>query len=130
MFRDGRASGDDVHASELNKTPNNDLSENCKARHSGVSAAEPEQAKEAAFRAVAHVPASRRKPQERDDAYPVLVRFDTRRVIRCQNDLQWILQTRSGHRWRDLGYFRNKDVLLERIGSADAQALATLRVLA
>jgi hypothetical protein len=58
---------------------------------------------------------------ERDDAYPCIVRSGDLRVIECRDAIQWILQRcRKGGTWRDLGYFRNRDVLIERFGLAKA----------
>ena len=52
---------------------------------------------------------------ERDEAYPCLVRVGDVRVIECRDGIQWILQRRRpGGRWADLGYFRNRDALIER----------------
>lgn len=56
---------------------------------------------------------------ERDTAYPAVAHLeDGRRIIRCRDNIQWILQKprRGGHRWDDLGYFRDMNVLLSRIG--------------
>jgi hypothetical protein len=67
--------------------------------------------------------AARRPPPkgvwERDMGYPAVALLeDGRRIIRCRDDIQWILQKprRGGHRWDDLGYFRDMEVLLSRIG--------------
>jgi hypothetical protein len=60
---------------------------------------------------------SARGIRERDDAYPHIVRAGDLRVIECRDALQWILQRRrKSGRWIDLGYFRNRDVLIERSG--------------
>jgi len=60
---------------------------------------------------------SRRGAWERDDTYPCIVRDGDVRVIECRNRLQWIWQhRRPGGAWCDLGYFRNRDVLIERSG--------------
>jgi hypothetical protein len=60
---------------------------------------------------------------EGHDAYPVVDRIGADlRVIRCKDDIQWILQRRSSGQWRALGYFRNKDVLAERIVALGALA--------
>jgi hypothetical protein len=63
---------------------------------------------------------------ESDEAYPALVEFDGKRVINCRDDIQWILQRRMPSRWSALGYFRNRDVLIERSG-AKGEALMILR---
>lgn len=53
--------------------------------------------------------------RERDEVYPCLVRAGDVRVIECRDGIQWILQRRRpGGRWTDLGYFRNRDALIER----------------
>lgn len=58
-----------------------------------------------------------RRVWERDDAYPHLVVVGELRVIECKDGIQWILQRRrAGGTWADLGYFRNRDVLIERSG--------------
>src|SRR5687768_8090094 len=50
---------------------------------------------------------------ERDEAYPEIVRVGDLRVIECRDGIQWILQRRRRDgRWIDLGYFRNRDVLI------------------
>lgn len=55
--------------------------------------------------------------REREEAYPALVRVGDLRVIECRDRLQWILQRRrKGGRWVELGYFRNRGVLIERSG--------------
>ena len=69
--------------------------------------------------AVAAPPASTKGIRERDTAYPAVAHLeDGRRIIRCRDDIQWILQKprSGGHRWDDLGYFRDREVLLSRIG--------------
>jgi hypothetical protein len=66
--------------------------------------------------------------KESSDDYPALVEFDGMRVITCRDDLQWILQRRMPSRWHDLGYFRNRDVLIERSG-ASGEALRVLQQL-
>jgi hypothetical protein len=59
------------------------------------------------------------------------VRDHDLRVIDCRDGLQWIVQRRRrGGTWADLGYFRNRDVLIERCGSSfRPTALAVLRSL-
>ncbi len=67
--------------------------------------------------------------RKRDETYPVLVRLDDNsRIINCRDDMQWILQRRTGPAWRSVSYFRNRDVLIER-SRAQGEALASLRVL-
>ena len=54
---------------------------------------------------------------ERDDAYPCIARDGDVRVIECKDRIQWVWQRRrKSGRWADLGYFRNRDVLIERSG--------------
>ena len=66
---------------------------------------------------------------ERDEAFPSIVRDGDLRVFECKDEIQWILQRRrEGGRWVDLGYFRNRDVLIERSGMS-AIALEVLRAL-
>jgi hypothetical protein len=66
--------------------------------------------------------------RESDDAYTALVEFEGTRVINCRDDIQWILQRRMPSRWLSVGYFRNRDVLIERSG-AKRNALTILRAL-
>jgi len=72
-----------------------------------------------AFPAVARFVKAPPGVRERDDAYPIVFRIDSkRRVIRCRDDIQFIFQRRTkGGRWKDLGYFRNTVVLFERIAT-------------
>jgi hypothetical protein len=81
--------------------------------------------------AVNAVPA---RVSERDDAYPAIAQLSAQwRVIRCRDDMQWILQKRQGGLWRGNSYHRDQDVLLERIvsrcGEVDAAALDVIREL-
>jgi hypothetical protein len=67
---------------------------------------------------------------ERDEAYPSIVQDGDLRVIECKDALQWILQRRrKGGAWTDLGYHRDRDVLIERCGPMSPGALAVLRAL-
>lgn len=40
------------------------------------------------------------------------------RVIRCRDEIQWILQRKTGGRWRPLAYCRTRDGLLRSIREA------------
>jgi hypothetical protein len=74
----------------------------------------------------AHAALSARRVWDRDDAYPSIVRVGAVRVIECKDAIQWIWQRRrKSGRWDDLGYFRNRDVLIERSG-LDVAALRSL----
>jgi hypothetical protein len=67
--------------------------------------------------------------RERDDAYPSIIRVGDVRVIECRDRLQWIWQRRQkSGRWVDLGYFRNRDVLIERSGLAELRSLPPYHV--
>ena len=88
---------------------------------------------EVPFAAVRTV-STRLRPREKDDAYPIVARLNERwRVIRCADDIQWILQKHSGGRWRGNSFHRDRDVLLQRIaercGEVDAAALDLVRAL-
>ena len=52
--------------------------------------------------------ADNRKPRESDDDYPSVARSGRWRVIRCRDDIQWILQRdrRKGCPGRDLATWR------------------------
>jgi hypothetical protein len=90
----------------------------------------PQEPQSDAFPALTTRRQSLRGIRESDDAYPVLVHIsDKLRVIECRDGIQWILQTRSDNRWRDLGYHRDRDVLIERCGPISRQALAVLKAL-
>jgi hypothetical protein len=90
----------------------------------------PQEPQSDAFPALTTRRQSLRGIRESDDAYPVLVQIsDKLRVIECRDGIQWILQTRSSNRWRDLGYHRDRDVLIERCGLMSRQALAALKAL-
>jgi hypothetical protein len=54
--------------------------------------------------------------RERDEAWPYIVQDGDSRVIEDRDRLQWVLQRRrhGGGRWADLGYFRDRNVLIER----------------
>jgi hypothetical protein len=83
----------------------------------------------AACAAHARVKKAHRGLWERDDGWPAIVRDGDRRVIECKDRLQWILQRRRPNgRWVDLGYFRNRDVLIARCGMT-ATAIEVLRAL-
>ena len=68
-----------------------------------------------------------RSARETADGYPgVVARLSaTRRVIRCRDSLQWIIQNRvsQGHattRWRGAAYCRTKSALLRLCGRSSA----------
>jgi hypothetical protein len=50
---------------------------------------------------------------EESETYPrVIARLNGKwRVIVCRNGIQWILQTRSGHRWQNRYFFRTREGL-------------------
>jgi len=52
--------------------------------------------------------------RERDDNYhAVICRIDDRvRVINCNDDMQWIVQTFLGGQWRGLSFCRTQDALI------------------
>ena len=75
-----------------------------------------------------------RARQERSDNYPCIARLNDRwRVIRCADDVQWILQRRKGVLWFGNSYHRDRAVLLQRIvsrcGEVDAVAFDLIRAL-
>jgi hypothetical protein len=86
------------------------------------------------FAAVDPILAPVRARQERSDNYPCIARLNDRwRVIRCADDVQWILQRRKGVLWFGNSYHRDRAVLLQRIaercGAVDAGALDVIRAL-
>ncbi|RUU47469.1 hypothetical protein EOD08_06485 [Mesorhizobium sp. M6A.T.Ca.TU.002.02.2.1] len=46
---------------------------------------------------------------------------DTTRIINCPNNIQWIVQTLSGRRWRSCSFWRRRDALINRL-DFEAQA--------
>lgn len=77
---------------------------------------------------------------ETDDAYVAVVAklSDRWRVIRCRDDIQWILQRRKGWtgaapRWTGDSYFRNREALVRvthaKAGDCDPTAWSTLLAL-
>ena len=115
------APGKCVHAAKLNNTRDSNFQQgvNCVSHEAAVPYPASSQAR---FAAHAMLPA--RGVWERDDVYPFIVRSGDLRVIECKDGLQWILQRRRKNgKWRDLGYFRNRDVLIER---SELAALGTL----
>jgi hypothetical protein len=93
------------------------------------TAAEVSDAPATASPAHANRPAKARGIWERDEAYPCIVQDGDLRVIECKDAIQWILQRRrKGGEWADLGYFRNRDVLIARC-KMGADAVAMLRAL-
>ena len=87
-----------------------------------------------AFAAVGAVSASHTRRQEQSDAYPSIARVNPSwRVIRCRDDMQWILQRRDGATWRGNSFHRDRDVLLDRIasrcGEVDAAVVDAIRAL-
>jgi hypothetical protein len=65
---------------------------------------------------VKHVLAMNTRPSETSDDYPdIVVMLDAKtRVIRCANEIQWIIQKRQGgpYPWRSDLFFRSKEGLL------------------
>ena len=121
--REGTASGVDVLAAKQNFSPNKLTDGNCKRRHSREASFPYRASTDVASGVVARFP--RPCVRERDDAYPSIVRVGDVRVIECRERLQWIWQRRQkSGRWVDLGYFRNRDVLIERSGLDLAELLA------
>ncbi|RWQ60285.1 hypothetical protein [Mesorhizobium sp.] len=39
----------------------------------------------------------------------------TTRIINCRHDIQWIVQTLSGGRWRSSSFWRRRDALIDRL---------------
>ena len=72
----------------------------------------------------------RRSRREWADDYPaIIVRLDeSHRVIECGDAYQWIWQQRGPSRWASLGFFLDRDVLIERCVTK-GDALAVLRSL-
>ena len=74
----------------------------------------------------------RSPPKEEADDYPWMVVTDGKlRVIICKDDIQWILQHRSGGRWRGVSFHRDHEALVDtctRKGFSD-DAVAELREL-
>ncbi|SJM33056.1 hypothetical protein [Mesorhizobium delmotii] len=46
---------------------------------------------------------------------------DTTRIINCPNNIQWIVQTLSGRRWRSCSFWRRRDALINQL-DFEAQA--------
>jgi hypothetical protein len=66
--------------------------------------------------------------RERNAAYPCLVHIsDKLRVIECRDGIQWIRQRFDGNGWRNVGYHRDRNVLIQRCGSMSASALVALQ---
>jgi len=69
---------------------------------------------------------------EGNDAYPVVVQLDeTTRVIRCQDDMQWIVQTKVSRKdpakmWLGRSFCRSKEALLRCSGAPDNPVLLAL----
>ncbi|RWM83779.1 MAG: hypothetical protein EOR81_02255 [Mesorhizobium sp.] len=40
---------------------------------------------------------------------------DTTRIINCPNNIQWIVQTLSGRRWRSCSFWRRRDALITHL---------------
>jgi hypothetical protein len=67
--------------------------------------------------------------RESDEDYPVVVRLDDKsRIIECKDGIQWIAQHRYGGRWRNISFYLDRDVMIERSG-ATGDALAVLQAL-
>jgi hypothetical protein len=127
VFRDSEASGEWVLAAKQNGSQVNKPDEDCKqdaaCDSGGTSVPYPASSN---VPSGAHAMLCGRGVWERDDAYPCIVRVGDVRVIECRDRLQWIWQRRrKGGTWRDLGYFRNRNVLIERSG-LDCAALRAL----
>ena len=59
------------------------------------------------------VPASLVSHREADDSYPGIVMIsDKVRVVNCKDDMQWIVQRRSGDQWRAMSFCRTRKVLI------------------
>jgi hypothetical protein len=69
--------------------------------------------------------------REYEDTYPrVIARLDSKtRIVECRDRVQWIVQKRSGNRWRGVSFHRDRDVLIERCGPMSRGALTALRAL-
>lgn len=70
--------------------------------------------------------------REESDNYPHVVTLlnDNRRVIRCRDGIQWIVQQRIGSRWRSQSYCRSKAGLMGCVGTEISDmALAVLKAL-
>jgi hypothetical protein len=70
--------------------------------------------------AVVSVPGASKR--ERDHDYrAVIVDLDAKcRVIDCKDSIQWIIQRLRGDQWHGVSFHRNRDVLIERSGAAEA----------
>ncbi len=64
-----------------------------------------------------------RKPRESEDGYPSIARSGRWRIIRCRDDIQWIVQRderrgsagRAARPWRGVAYVANERFLREVI---------------
>jgi hypothetical protein len=82
------------------------------------------------FRPPAKVQRAGTSHRETDHSYPCLARIsDTIRIIQCRDAIQWIIQKRTGGRWRSISFHRDRDVLIERCASFNNDAIAVLRSL-
>ena len=74
---------------------------------------------------------SRRKRlrEDADDYRHIIVQIDDRRrVIDCQDHIQWIVQLWNGGRWRGRSYCRTREALI-RCSNAKGDSLAIIRAL-
>jgi hypothetical protein len=72
----------------------------------------------------------RQRREEADDYPHRVVRLSAnRRVIECRDRIQWIVQTRSGGRWRGVSFCRTRAALIRCAGQVDAAAGALLAAL-
>ena len=79
---------------------------------------------------VVSVPQRSRILSEKSDDYPrVVVTEDRRRVIECRHGIQWIIQARSGNKWRSHSYCRQGATLLRLCSDWSAGKLDALRAL-
>ena len=51
---------------------------------------------------------------ETDDIYPAVFQFKHCRIIRCKDDIQWIVQLRISDRWRSASYHIHWSSLINR----------------
>jgi len=66
-----------------------------------------------------------------DDYGQVIAVIDDRtRVINCKDDIQWIVQHRSGGQWRNKAFCRRRATLLRLLPKVDVTTASLLETLA
>jgi hypothetical protein len=63
--------------------------------------------------------------REENDSYPDEVArvTDRLRVINCRDDIQWIVQLRSGEQWKSVSFCRTREALLRCVRERGGQPL-------